>query len=242
MSITRENPLPLYHQLKEAIVEKVENGEWLPGNPIPTELELQKTYKLSRTTVRQALGELVAAGTLTRMQGKGTFVAEPKLEAIRPAITSFTHDMSEKGYMVSSIVLECGDSVANSKIQRLFQLGNDTHIFQLNRIRLVQGVPIAIQHVSLNIALTPAIHLEHYDFSQASLYRALAHEGVHLWEAEETVEPELADPMQAELLQIPLGALLLSLTRVTNIRDGRPFEYAQTTYRADKYKYSIKLR
>jgi GntR family transcriptional regulator len=236
MQITRKNPLPLYYQLKEAIIERIENEEWEPGSLIPTELELQKTYGLSRTTVRQALGELVTAGILTRVQGKGTFVAEPKLEPIRPDITGFTQDMSDKGYHVSSVVMALRRVQASRKLQRLFHLEEGALALELRRIRLVHNLPIGVHETYLNVSITPGLELEKYDFAKDSLYVALAREGIHLGEAEETVEPGLADDVQSELLQIPVGALVLSLTRVTRLKDGRPFEYARMVYRADKYK------
>jgi GntR family transcriptional regulator len=240
--IDRKNPLPLYVQLKEAIIEKIENGEWTAGEVIPTELELQNTYSLSRTTVRQALGELVSNGILTRIQGKGTYVSEPKLEPTRPDLTGFTQDMSEKGYYVNSKVLEISQKRANERLQRKFHIGANADVLQIDRIRLVDNLPIGIHNVYLNISVVPHINLDRYDLSTHSLYEALRAEGVKLGEAEETVEASLADERHAELLDIPKGSPVLMLTRVLNMEDGRPLEYSKMVYRADKYKYSIKLR
>jgi GntR family transcriptional regulator len=240
--IDRNNRLPLYVQLKEAIIEKVENGDWIAGEAIPTELELQNTYSLSRTTVRQALGELVSDGILTRIQGKGTYVSEPKLEPTRPDLTGFTQDMSEKGYSVSSRVLDISEQRANETIQKKLQISAYTNVLKIDRIRLVDNLPIGVHNVYLNNSLVPHVRLERYDLSHYSLYEALRTEGVKLGEAEETVEASLADERHAELLGIPKGSPVLMLTRLLNMEDGRPLEYAKMVYRADKYKYSIKLR
>ncbi|MBW7455980.1 GntR family transcriptional regulator [Paenibacillus sepulcri] len=238
--VNRLNRLPLYLQLKEVIIEKIDNGEWLPGDKIPTEESLQKQFDISRITVRQAITDLVVSGSLTRMQGKGTFVAEPKLENIRPELTSFTHEMSEN-HLVGSLVLDCSNVMASERLRRKFDLPPNSEVMKLERIRLVDGLPIGVNKVFLNTSITPQAHLSKYDFSSHSLYAALALEGVELSEAEETVEASLADDLQASLLNIPVGAPILLLTRLTKLKDGRTYEYAEMVFRADKYKYTIKL-
>ncbi|MBP1993736.1 GntR family transcriptional regulator [Paenibacillus eucommiae] len=239
--VNRENRLPLYVQLKEVIIEKIDNKEWLPGDAIPTEMELQKIYKVSRITVRQALGELVSSGILTRAQGVGTFVASPKLEPIRPDLTGFTQDMNEKGHQVSSLILHHTAVKASEKLQRIFHIQPTAEVMKLERIRLVDGLPIGLHRTFLNTSITPQVELDKYDFTTDSLYTALAAEGVHLGGAEESVEASLADDSQASVLHISTGAPVLLLTRLTKLKDGTPYEYTQMVYRADKYKYTIKL-
>ena len=243
IKISRKNPLPLYVQLKQIIVENVENGYWLPGTAIPTELELQELYELSRTTVRQALGELVSDGTLTRIQGKGTFVAEPKIEPTRPELTGFTEDMKERGFLIRSEVTEFSVQTASEKLQREFNLNPTSEVLHLKRIRFVDDQPLGFQTALLNLSLDPNLYekLSKYDFTFNSLYDVLAKEGIYLGEADETVEAGIADGHLAELLEIETGAPVLLLTRLTKLKDGRPFEYSKMVYRADRYKYSIKL-
>lgn len=76
--IDEESSIPLYLQLKDLFVEKIDSGEWQENAKIPDELTLASQYRLSRSTVRQALLKLVDEGRLTRKQGKGTFVNEKK--------------------------------------------------------------------------------------------------------------------------------------------------------------------
>jgi GntR family transcriptional regulator len=242
VQVNRKNPLPLYIQLKELIIDKIENEVWLPGELIPTEAELQKQYNLSRTTVRQALSELVSNGILERIQGKGTYVSEPKLEPIRPDLTGFTKDMGEKGHQVSSIIMNQGMETVNEKVQKILQVDANTPVFKLDRIRLVDGVCIGSHEAFLNLAALPLVNITRYDFAKQSLYEALVEEGVAFGESDETVEASLANDLEANLLKIPLGSAVLKLTRFTKLEDGRPFEFTKMVYRADKYKYSIKLK
>ncbi|WP_408011230.1 GntR family transcriptional regulator [Pseudalkalibacillus sp. A8] len=240
--ISRQNPLPLYIQLKEVIIEKVEKQVWKPGDTLPTEMELQKMYNVSRTTVRQALTELVTEGVLERIQGKGTYVAEPKLQPIRPELTGFTQDMSAKGHEVHSIVLEAENVECSEKLQRIFNLAPMSKVFKLVRLRLVDNTVIGYHEAFINYHLTPHIDFKDYDFAKESLYLTLAKEGITWGESDETVEASLAGDAQSKYLKIPSTAPVLKLSRVTRLQDGRPYEYTNMTYRADRYKYSIKLR
>jgi GntR family transcriptional regulator len=241
--IQRSNPIPLYIQLKDLIVEKIENAEWKPGETIPTEMELQKQYNLSRTTVRQGLAELVTSGYLERIQGKGTFVSAPKLEPLRPDLTSFTQDMSQKGHKVTSLILNQKNLKVTEKLSRIFNLKDASeNVFIIERVRLVDGQPIGYHETYLNISIQPQVNLNKYNFSKDSLYSALQQNGVIFGEADETVEGNQINELQARHLNVPVGSTALKLTRTTKLYDGRPFEHSIMVYRADKFKYTIKLK
>ncbi len=77
--IDKSIPIPLYFQLKTLIMDEIKNGTYKVGNPIPTEKELSETFQISRTTVQQAITELVQEGWLYRIKSKGTFVSQPKI-------------------------------------------------------------------------------------------------------------------------------------------------------------------
>ena len=77
--LDRNSPIPLYYQLKNVLLTKIQQSEWQAGDLIPSEQELQETFGLSRTTVRQTLSELVNEGWLSRHRGRGTFVTHPTM-------------------------------------------------------------------------------------------------------------------------------------------------------------------
>ena len=96
-TLDRELPVPLYHQLKSLLLRRIEVGELKPNARLQTEDQLAAAYQVSKATVRQALGELVHAGYLRREQGRGTFVAEPRVDQGPTELTSFTVDMRRRG-------------------------------------------------------------------------------------------------------------------------------------------------
>lgn len=116
--VLKNNPLPLYYQLKEILMELIDNEELKPGDAIPTERELCEVHGISRMTARKAIVDLSIEGFLYREQGKGTFVAEPKIKQQLSQLQSFTEQMQEKGLSVSTIILSFVIKDATKKICR----------------------------------------------------------------------------------------------------------------------------
>ena len=106
--LNRETPMPLYHQVKTVILREIEAGIWKPDARLPTESSLSERFKVSKITVRQALGELASLGYIRREQGRGTFVRRPPLEQGPRELTGFSEEMRRHGLVASSDVLESG--------------------------------------------------------------------------------------------------------------------------------------
>ena len=104
-TIDHSSVIPLYHQLKEIIKEKIELGKWLPGDKIPSENELCKMYEISRNTAIKALDDLVQEGLLHRVQGKGTFVSKPKFEQPLTGFYSFSKVLKDKGMNPKDLII-----------------------------------------------------------------------------------------------------------------------------------------
>src|SRR3981081_3043429 len=97
-----DRSLPIYLQLENLVRDKIDSGDWAPGIMLPSERQLCDTYGIARMTVRQAISNLVAEGLLTRTQGRGTFVARPRLRQPLSKLTSFTEDMRDRGLLGST--------------------------------------------------------------------------------------------------------------------------------------------
>ncbi|MEZ5130075.1 MAG: GntR family transcriptional regulator, partial [Micropruina glycogenica] len=102
--------VPKYYQVKREILRMI--ADLAPGTAVPTERELAVRFGTSRTTVRQAIAELVVDGRLARTQGSGTFVAQPKLMVVRP-LTSFSQDLQSEGWRPGSVVLDISEVPAS---------------------------------------------------------------------------------------------------------------------------------
>lgn len=228
---------PKYWGLKRHLLDLLRSMP--PGSPIPTERSLAAEFDVSRTTVRQALAELTVEGRLLRVQGKGTFAAEPKV-AQRLQLSSYTEDMRAQGRQPSSRLLEMSEEPADSDLSRLLGIRASAKVLRLNRLRLADGEPMAIETTHLPLARFRG--LRRYVTSGGSLYQVLRERfGVEMGHAEETIETALASPAEAELLGADIGLPMLLLSRHSFDTDGKPVEWVRSVYRGDRYKFVATL-
>lgn len=237
--VSREDPLPLYHQLREILLREIQQLK--PGDQIPSEPILAHRYRVSKGTVKQAIQELVRDGLLYRVQGKGTFVTLPKvrfpLHVPSRKLRSFTEDLLERGLKPETRVLSLRrvsppDSVAE-------KLQNPEKVWVLHRLRLGDGVPIAVAKTWLREDVCP--DLEAGDIG-VSLYETLLRKyGIRPARAKDVFHAWVADATVAPMLEIPVGSPLFRTERVSWLDDGRPLEYVVTFIRGDRYEVSIDL-
>jgi GntR family transcriptional regulator len=230
--------LPKYYQVKKHLLDFT--AAMSPGSPVPPERELARLYGTSRTTVRQALAELVIEGRLLRMQGKGTFVAKPKV-AQSLELASYTEGMRQHGLHPQTKILDIGYVTADEQLAALLAVRPGGRLLRVHRLRLADGEPMSIDTSHLPARRFPGLRrqLERH----ASLYETLrTGYGIHLAEAEETIETILADPHDANLLGVDAGIPLLLLSRHAIDTTGQPVEWAQSWYRGDRYKFITRLR
>jgi GntR family transcriptional regulator len=236
MRLQRESPDPLYNQLKESIVSDISAGRYGPHQRLPSERDLSNHYKVSRMTVRQALLELVRDGMIYTRAGKGTFVAGPKIDQRLRALSGFTQDINARGGKPSSRVLEFKVVSAIPDVAAALRLPLGTEVFLLCRLRLADGVPLALETAYLPFKLFPGF-LDH-DFTVESLYSVLENEyNCPLTQAEQTIEAALAGKREAELLEIATPAAIFKMQRLSKTHDGLPVEYVVSVYRGDRYKF-----
>ena len=125
-----------------------------PGTPVPPERTLAAEFDTSRTTVRQALQELVVEGRLERIQGKGTFVAKPKVsQALQ--LTSYTEDMRAQGLEPTSQLLDIGYVTADDRLAGLLDITAGGRVLRIERLRLANGEPMAIETTHLSRQALP---------------------------------------------------------------------------------------
>ncbi|QKW11151.1 GntR family transcriptional regulator [Streptomyces sp. NA04227] len=230
--------VPKYYRLKRHLLDMTETMP--PGTPVPPERTLATEFDTSRTTVRQALQELVVEGRLERIQGKGTFVAKPKVSQTLQ-LTSYTEDMRARGLEPTSQLLDLGYITADDRLAELLDIAPGGRVLRIERLRLASGEPMAIETTHLSAKRFPA--LRRSLAKHASLYAALDQVyGVQLAEAEETIETSLATPREAGLLGTDVGLPMLMLSRHSFDEEGKPVEWVRSVYRGDRYKFVARLQ
>ena len=134
--------MPLYAQLRDLLAQWIEDETWRPGDQLPSEAELCEHFVVSRPVVRQALADLVYEGRIVRRQGKGSFVAKPKIShALVQRLTGFHEDMAERGLTVVSSVLRQEVTPASQLWARLLNLDAGSPVIVVDRLRFVSGEP-----------------------------------------------------------------------------------------------------
>ncbi|HVW77038.1 MAG TPA: GntR family transcriptional regulator [Alloacidobacterium sp.] len=232
--------IPLYFQIQRALMEKIQSGELSEGDPLASEEELSRHYQVSRMTARQALHGLKTSGYAFSEKGRGTFVTRPKLEKNIMHLQGFTEDMRQRGMKPSSKLLEQTVIAANEDLVQRLKLNADDKILHLRRLRLADGIPMAIEDSHIPLKQFPG--LDRIDFAKHSLYQTLRERyGVRVGYADEVIEALPATKEEAELLTIPRKASILSITRIIMTTQETPVEAACSRYRGDRYRASIRV-
>jgi GntR family transcriptional regulator len=233
--------LPLYHQLQQAIRDRIAAEEWKPGDQIPTIRELCDLYGVSRITVVQALGVLAQEGLLTRRQGKGVFVAVPKIEQGPVALMSFTEEMTSRGHVAASRTVSLTRESATPAVASKLELTPDELVVSLRRLRIADGQTMGVQQVYLPERLFPGLA----DVTEPidSLYGLLEERyDVIPTAATDTYEPICLDRVTAALLEGRTGDPAFSVERITRDQHGRVFEHVVSVLRGDRYKVVLQLQ
>jgi GntR family transcriptional regulator len=233
--------LPFYAQIADQLRAKVQSGEWLPRQQIPPEADLCEQFQVSRITVRRAIAELVQEGYLVRYAGRGTFVAEPRLEHHISHLTSFTQDMKARGMRPGTKILKFEVVEPPPNLQGAFILREAKKVILLCRLRLANGEPLALENSYLFYDLCAPVLDE--DLQNDSLYSLLVRKcglipsrAIQQWTA-------IACPKEeARLLGITKGQPVLHIYRTTFSQGDLPFEWVESYYRGDKYSFQAELK
>jgi GntR family transcriptional regulator len=240
LNVDRNSPLPLHYQLKQLLLEKINGGEWTVGALIPSELELQDTYGLSRTTVRQALMDLVFEGRLIRERGRGTFVAPPKMTHSPEERRGLTQFMAEQGIKPGWRVLDEKWVEAPAEVAEKLGIAPKSQVYRIRRLRLAND-----EAIGSHIAFVPAAFAEQIDHEalkdgESTRYLSRVAQILNS-RAHRSIEAVAATDADVRLLGIEAGSPILQIERLSVAPDGTPIEFLQARYRGDRFKYQITL-
>jgi len=233
--------LPLYRRIEADLRDRIRAGELAPGAQVETELELMERYGVSRATVRQALGGLIALGALEVRRGLGTYVTAPRFEHTIGGFYSFSREIERHGLQPGTTVLGLRTEPAPDDVAEALGVVPGTVMVSLRRLRLAGQDPLVVETSYLPAQRFPG--LETVDFSTVRLYDTLMHRyGCRPTRARETFEPVLLTADEAELLDQRRGEPALRVERIAFDQDDLPIEFCRSTVRGDRYRYSVELR
>jgi GntR family transcriptional regulator len=240
-TIDRTSPIPLYYQLKQILLEQIDAGQWRPGDLIPGEQELQDTYGLSRTTVRQTLADLANEGLLNRQRGRGTFITRPKFAhdpKVRPGAEGYIQSEGlVPGWQVISA--DWTDQPPEG-VRDLLKIGQETPIFRIHRLRLANNDPIGYHFAYVPEPYANNLNLEKLTEGGSLRYlRDLPQMNNSV--AQRTIEATLANGPEVSLLGAAPGEPILTIERIILAQDGTPIELLWAAYRGDRFKYQVTI-
>ena len=216
---------PLYLQVRDLLVDALERREWAPGEAIPSEIELAGRYAVSQGTMRKAIDALAADSLVVRRQGKGTFVAthtEEKASNFR--FLRIRRNDGANEYPASRLV-DVRRGKAGAEAARMLELRTGDPVIFLRRVLDYDGVPTVIDDITLPGALFRGLTRARYEAYHGSMYGFFETAfGVRMLKAREKLRAVPADAATAALLDVPVGAPLLAVDRVTYAFGDRPVE------------------
>ncbi|WP_260472080.1 GntR family transcriptional regulator [Bacillus canaveralius] len=239
MQLDKSVPIPLYFQLKELILSEIKEGNYKIGSLIPTENELSDMFGISRTTVRQAITELVQEGWLYRVKSKGTFVAKPKIEqSFIQALGSFNDQIAELGRTPSTELLDFEVIDAPDKVAKELKLGPKEKVIYIHRKRFADEDPIVM--VKTYLPYNKCRFVLNHDLAKESLYPVLAsHDETQIYKIHRYIEAVEADEYDVENLNISSDKAIQQFLSIGYNLYDEPIEYSLARYRGDRNRFEV---
>lgn len=228
------DPKPTYVQIADAIRELIRSKKVPAGTLLPPERVLCQQYGVSRMTLRQAYSVLERERLIERRRGHGTFVAAARMQKQQQEMRSFTEEITARGGVPSSKLLSFRVKDPEPGTRDFFSLPAGEQVYELVRLRLSDGEPIALEFVEIPCYLCP--RLDRFNLVTHSLYQLLKEEyGLRLSHCIEEISAAQPTRAQRKALEIPAGTAVLVIRRETYTENDTPVELGTTTYRADLY-------
>ncbi|WP_313799132.1 GntR family transcriptional regulator [Cytobacillus sp.] len=236
-----DSVIPLYHQLMERLKGAIQKGHWTHGDKIPSENQLMDQFNVSRNTAKKAIEELVQEGILYRIQGKGTFVAKPKLQQSLMGFYSFSKVLKEKGMNPKDIILKIEETKPTAKIREALRLEKNDNVIEMKRLRCANNEPYILESSFIPKSVVSTID-QLKNVGEISLYDLFAQQfNIVVTKAKEAFEPVLIRPEESEYLQTDVGRPALLLERTAYDMNGMPVEFCISIVRGDRCRFYTEL-
>lgn len=227
-------PDPLWVQAVDYILREIAEGRLKPGMRLPPERELCQRLSVSRVTLRRALLKLVDDGVVQSFQGRGWYVASVLHKDWPNSLESFSETAKRMGLVASSRILRSEVVPATLDEAEELSIAPGTPLFHLERVRLLNLVPIAID--DSRVPATVLEGIDSIDFTLASLYEQLSLAGLDLARADSTIEAKSADDYLSAHLEIDRGRPVLVMHQLVVDAAERPILASTIRYAGDRYR------
>jgi GntR family transcriptional regulator len=234
---SRNNGIPAYQKIQNAIQRRIEAGRLKPGDAVDSERELARLHHVSLMTARHALSTLEKEGIVQRRRGAGTFVAPPKIHFNK--LMSFTEQMSGRNLPAHSKVLHFTGSDAEDEVAAKLALSSGSRLLKIERLRLGANEAFALETCYLPAAEFPGLTRSRLE--RGSLFAMLQHDyGLQLSYADEEIDATSADAKTAQLLHVGKGMPLLRIRQLLYSTKAKPVVYVVGYYPSDRHSLLVR--
>ena len=239
--LDRTTPIPLYYQLKQILLDAIRRGDYPVDSMIPTEKELSEMFQISRTTVRQAITEMVQEGWLYRIASKGTFVARLKIKQdFIKKLETFNEQILRTGCRPSTEVLKLEVMEMPLPVREHFGLKEKGRYIYLYRRRFADDDPIVT--VETWLPYDRCAFVMTHNFVEESMYNVLAkNDATRICHVTRVLEAVAANSRDVETLNVRRGKPIQFSSTIGFNRAEEPIEYSLARYRGDRNRFEVDL-
>jgi DNA-binding GntR family transcriptional regulator len=234
VTIDRQSPVPLYHQLAEQFSNAITRGQLLPGDPFENEIAVAERLQVSRPTVRRAFQQLVDQGLLVRRRGLGTTVANSKVHR-KFELSSLYDDLLRDGRQPFTTVLE-HKVTTNERAAAALDLPASTPMLYIVRVRRAGDTPLAVMKNWLPPGLDD---LTRQELEERGLYAVLRERGVKPVVAQQSIGARMPTALERRHLEMRGSQPVLTMTRMAFDASGNAVEFGDHSYRASDYTIDL---
>lgn len=234
--LNTESSKPLYKQLEQELISLIQSGAFPKGSRFPTEKELGNRFNVSRVTIRKALAPLTEKGLIERISGKGTFVAQEKLQRPLSNVISFTQMCEMQGFSPGAKTISFDISTPFEEDAKLLHLQPDEKIVVLKRVRYADSIPVIIETTKFTENF---FFLFDEDLTNTSLYNLLKKHNIYLTSSSKTIDIILANFKQSKYLNVKKNYPLLRIKSVVSSEKGDHRHLSEQLCVANRFKFQV---
>lgn len=232
---------PLYFSIKEDIKQRIQNGEFKPGDVLPTESVLCEEYGASRVTIRRSMEELIEEGIVERGFGK---TARVKCESVPRSLNQLSglhEELSKQGIKCSSFVLSSEIEFPTQDLMEKMKIGEDEKVLKIERLRYANGQPLCYQLFFTLERLCPDLDVKR--LTTESMYEIMEHEyNVKISKATQTISATMSNYRMTALLELPEQTCMLKICRIAVTDDNTCIEYSESYYVSNRYSLTMTMK